>query len=93
MSREALKAAQKHLETVGKGNNPNAADALEPADIDACGHLVHCVILILLCFSKPYGGSLLHTWEQEGNKLLFGDFTIKSTTDSHEYVEFNTERH
>ena len=34
VSHEALKAAQKHLKTEGKGNKPNAADALEPADIE-----------------------------------------------------------
>ena len=33
-SREALKAARKHLKSEGKGNKPNAADALEPADME-----------------------------------------------------------
>ena len=33
-SREALKASRKHLKKEGKGNKPNVADALEPADIE-----------------------------------------------------------
>ena len=33
-SREALKAVQKHLKSEGKGNKPNAADALKSADIE-----------------------------------------------------------
>ena len=33
-SREALKVSRKHLKKEGKGNKPNAADALEPADIE-----------------------------------------------------------
>lgn len=68
-SRDALKAARKRLKSEGKGNKPNAADALESADVhveNVCGHLVHWETLILLHFSKPYGGLLPRTWEQEG---------------------------
>ena len=30
--------------------------------------------------------------QDEHHKLRFGDFTVKSTTDGHEYVEFSAER-
>lgn len=45
--RDALKVSKKHLKKEGKGNKPNAADALEPTDIDCCGNQEYLVTLTL----------------------------------------------
>ena len=95
-SREALKASRKHLKKEGKGNKPNAADALEPADIeqlwesgalgDTDPQTLQYTLWWLIATHMGTRG------RDEHHKLRFGDFTVKSTTDGHEYVEFSAER-
>ena len=95
-SREALKAARKHLKSEGKGNKPNAADALEPADVEqlwSSGALgdtdpvtLQQTLWWLIATHMGTRG------RDEHRKLRFGDFFVGSTTDGHEYVEFSAER-
>lgn len=95
-SREALKAARKHLKSEGKGNKPNAADALEPEDVQqlwSSGTLgdINSVTLqqTLWWLITTHMGT---RGRDEHHKLRFGDFRVGSTTDGHEYVEFSAER-
>ena len=93
--REALKTFTKHSKKKGKGNKPNSADTLEPADIeqlwesgalgDTDPQTLQCTLWWLIATHMGTQG-----WD-EHHKLRFGDFTVKSTTDGHEYVEFSTE--
>ena len=95
-SREALKASRKHLKKEGKGNKPNAADALEPADIewlwesgalgDTDPQTLQYTLWWLIATHMGTRG------RDEHHKLRFGDFTVKGTTNGHEYVEFSAER-
>jgi len=94
-SREALKASRKHLKKEGKGNKPNAADALESADFerlwesgalgDTDPQTLQYTLWWLIATHMGTRG------RDEHHKLRFGDFTVKSTTDGHEYVEFSAE--
>ena len=63
--------------------------------LNSCGNLVPWVTLTLKHFSTHWWLIATHmgTWgRNEHHKLRFGDFTVKSTTDGHEYVEFSAER-
>ena len=95
-SRDALKAAPKCLKSEGKGSKPNAANALESVDIErmwSSGALgdTHPLTLqqTLWWLIAMHMGT---RGRDEHHKLWFGDFTINSTTDGHEYIEFNKER-
>ena len=80
----------------GKGNKPNAADALEPADIeqfwesgalgDSDPKTLQDTLWWLIATHMGTRG------RDEHHKLRFGDFTVNSTTNGHEYVEFSAER-
>ena len=95
-SRKALNAGRKYLKSSGKGNKPNAADALEPIDIEQmwkCGALgdsdpktLQETLWWLIATHMGTRGRDKH------HKVRFGDFTKKCTTDRHEYIEFSAER-
>ena len=95
-SRDALKAARKQLKSEGKGNKPNATEALEPADVEqlwstgALGHTDPATLqqTILWQIATHMGTR----GRDEHHKLRFGDFVVASTTDGHRYVEFSAER-
>ena len=81
---------------MGKGNKPNAADALEPADVEqlwSSGTLgdtdpvtLQQTLLWLIATHMGTRG------RDEHRKVRFGDFFVGSTTDGHKYVEFSAER-
>ena len=95
-SREKLKAARKWLKSNGKGNKPNAAEALEPLEIEKLwseGGLgsqspeqLQRTIWWLISTHMGTRGC------DEHHKFQLGDFTIKSSPDGLEYVEFSAER-
>ena len=95
-SREKLKAARKWLKGQGKGNKPNAAESLEPLDVQklwdegALGQndpdQLQQTIWWLISTHMGTRGCDKH------HKFWFGDFTIKSSPDGVEYVEFSAER-
>ncbi len=88
-SNEKLKAARKMLKKEGKGNKPNASEALDEQEVavlwetEAFGE--ENTIWYLLTMHMGMRG------RDEHYKLLYGDFEVRSTTDGAQYVEF-TER-
>ena len=94
-SHEKLKAARKWLKGQGKGNKPNAAEALEPLDIQKFwdeGALARDdpdqLQQTLLWLTSTHMGT---RGCDEHHKFQLGDFTIKSSPDG-EYIEFSAEK-
>jgi hypothetical protein len=72
-----LKAARKHLKNEGKGNKPNAADALESADVEcmwSSGALGDTDPLTLQ--QTLWWLIAMHVGTRGRDELRFGDFTI-----------------
>ena len=90
-SRDALKAARKQLKSEGKGNKPNATEALEPADVEQLWSTGDPAILQQTIWWQitTHMGT---RGRDEHHKLRFGDFVVALTTDGHRYVEFSAER-
>lgn len=95
-SRDKLKAARKWLKSQGKGNKPNASEALEQSDVERLWlegglgdqtpqQLQHTIWWLLSTQMGTRGCD-------EHHKFRFGDFCIKSTSDGTEFVEFMAER-
>ena len=90
-SREKLAAARKWPKSQGKGNKPHAAEALEPVDIQKLwneGGLGDQSPQLLQQTDDQMGTRGC----DEHHKFRFGDFSVKSTSDGLEYVEFSAER-
>ena len=95
-SRQTLKAARKSLKQLGKGNRPNAADSITDAEIeklwssqalgDHSPKNLQMTIWFCLCIHMGMRG------RDEHHKYRFGDFTLKFSSEGHEYVEFTQER-
>ena len=95
-SREKLKAARKWLKSQGKGNKPNASEALERSEVDRLwaegglgnenpGQLQQTIWWLLSTQMGTRGCD-------EHHKFKFGDFAIKKNSNGHEFVEFLAER-
>ena len=95
-SREKLKAARKWLKSQGKGNKPNASEALERSEVDRLwaegglgnenpGQLQQTIWWLLSTQMGTRGCD-------EHHKFKFGDFAIKKNSDGHEFVKFLVER-
>lgn len=90
--REVLKSKQKKLKRDGKGNLPNKSEAISDHEIN------------ILWEKKQFGSetpdAILHTlWfyntvhfglrgRHEHREMCWGDVTLKTNTDGHEYLEF-----
>ena len=92
-SREKLKAARKWLKAQGKGNKPNATESLEPQDVqklwDEGGKSPEQLQQSIWWLISTHMGT---RGCDEHHKFRLGDFTIKSSTDGVEFVEFSAER-
>ena len=92
-SNKKLKATHKMLKEEGKGNKPNAAEALDDQDIsilwetgafgEETPESLHNTVWYLLTVHMGMRG------RDEHYKLLYGDFKVQSTTDGAKYVEFS----
>ena len=92
-TRECLPAKQRELKKEGKGNKPNAAEALTDEEVD--------ILYGLNLLGSANGKALLNTvWLnnmqhfglsrcQEHRDMKWGDVELKTTADGLEYLEYN----
>jgi hypothetical protein len=96
-SREILKAKQIHLRKQGKGNNPHAADAVTPEEVDklwetgqlGCGNPESLLQTLWWVNTTQFG---IRAGAKEHLQLCWGDIKLKQTIDGVEYIERDTER-
>ena len=94
-SREKLKASRKFLKGKGKGNKPNAAEAVDMAEVEQLWQQG------ALGTSNPVTLQQTVWWSistqmgtrgrDEHHKFKFGDFQFRKTSDGAEFIEFSCE--
>ena len=90
--REVLKSKQKLLKREGRGNYPNRAEPINDAEIDLLweknqlGSQTPDAILQTLWFYNTVHFGL--RGRHEHHEMCWGDVTLKTSTDGHEYLEF-----
>ena len=86
-SRQTLKAVRKSLKQQGKGNRPNAEKLWSSQALgDHSPKNLQMTIWFCLCVHMAMCG------RDEHHRYRFGDFTLKFTSEGHEYVAFLQER-
>ena len=90
-SREKLKASRKWLKGQGKGNKPNAAEALEPLNVEKLWMKVHWVKMIQISSNKLFGGLYGHQRMWQTPQVSTGRLHPQILS-RWNYVEFSAER-